>query len=363
MENKMPLQTTTIGAFPKPKYVPVQDWFLAQKSTAEREASPGLLANWQPGEYEAALQAASGRAEELFVRATREVIDDQIGAGIDVPTDGEVRRENYIFYQCRRLAGISFSQVTRKSVRQGSHSADVPTITGPISLTTPRLSEDWRTGQNLTTRPIKITLPGPMTIADSVADAYYHDERKLGADLADALNVEVRALADAGCQYIQVDEPVFARKPEEALAYGFDHLERTFTRVPEHVIRVVHVCCGYPNALDSQHYRKADARCYLQIADAIERSSIDQISIEDAHRHNDLSLLEHFVSTRVVLGVVDVARSRVETVEEIRERLKAALEHIDADRLIAAPDCGLGFLTREMALAKLMALTQAARQV
>jgi 5-methyltetrahydropteroyltriglutamate--homocysteine methyltransferase len=225
------------------------------------------------------------------------------------------------------------------------------------------LAEDWKAAQQFTSNPVKITIPGPLTISDSIANDYYDDPNVMGADMADALNAEIKALAEAGCKYIQVDEPVFARKPKEALDYGFENLERTFHGLPGDVKRVVHMCCGYPNALDSKEYMKADAHAYFDIANAIDESSIDQVSIEDAHRHNDLSLLENFKKTTVILGVIAIAKSRIESVDEIRSRLKDALEHIDADRLIAAPDCGLGFMTREMAVLKLSALSEAAGSI
>jgi 5-methyltetrahydropteroyltriglutamate--homocysteine methyltransferase len=359
----MPLKTTTIGAYPKPKNAPVRDWFLAHHSEEERKASPGLLANWRPREYEIALQEVGPDAETLFLNATRDVINDQVDAGIDVPTDGEIRRENYIFYQCRQFEGISFDKVTHKVVRQGAHEADLPTIVGPIRFKKTKLTEDWKAAQQFTSKPVKMTMPGPLTIADSLANEYYSDSKQLGSDLGDALNKEVRALAAAGCRYIQIDEPLFARKSAEAIEYGLDNRERAFYGISDDVVRVVHICCGYPNALDSSGYMKADPDAYFRIADAIERSTIDEISIEDAHRHNDLSLLQHFRTTTIVLGAVDSARSRIETVDEIRERLKAALQYVDIERLVAAPDCGLGFLTREMAIAKMTVLSHAARSI
>lgn len=359
----MPLQTTTIGAYPKPECTPVRDWFLAHLSEDERKASAGLLSNWAPGEYEQALERAGGEGEALFLKATQQIIEDQVNAGVDVPTDGEVRRENYIFYQCRRIDGVSFEEVTHKSVRQGAFEADLPTIVGPVSLRETRLDKDWKAAQQYTSNPVKITIPGPLTISDSIANVHYDGLKSMGADLAEALNTEVRALADAGCKYIQVDEPVFARKPKEALEFGFENLERTFHGVPDDVRRVVHMCCGYPNALDSTEYLKADAQSYFDIAAAIDESTIDEVSIEDAHRHNDLSLLENFEKTSIILGVIAIAKSQIETVDEVRDRLKSALEHIDANRLIAAPDCGLGFLTREMAIAKLAVLSKAAKSL
>ena len=359
----MALKTTTIGSYPKPACTPVRDWFLADKDEQERKSSAGLLSNWTPGEYESALQKAGERAEELFLEATKEVIMDQVSAGIDVPTDGEVRRESYIFYQCRRLDGISFEDLTHKSVRDGAFEADLPTIVGPISLREPRLFEDWKLAQQFTLNPVKITLPGPLTIADSIANSYYDDPVKMAADLSVALNKEVLALAEAGCKYIQIDEPVFARKPEEAQTHGFEDLERTLHGVPSSATRVVHMCCGYPSSLDAEGYRKAELDAYFRIADAVDASSIEEVSIEDAHRHNDLSLLEKFSNTKVILGAVDIARSRMESVDEVRDRLTAALEHIDSDRLIAAPDCGLGFFTREMAIEKMKILSEAAHTV
>ncbi len=359
----MPLRTTTIGAYPKPTCTPVGDWFMANKSEEARKASKGLLSNWNPGDYELAISNAGEEAEELFLEATEQIITDQVSSGIDVPTDGEVRRENYIWYQCRYLNGISFDQITHKSVRDGAFEANLPTINGPVSLRETRLEKDWRAAQQFTKNPVKITLPGPLTISDSVANTFYQDQKKLGADLAEALNKEVRALADAGCAYIQVDEPVFARKPVEALEYGFENLERTFHGIPSGVTAVVHMCCGYPNALDSEGYKKADKDVYLQIADTIEDSCINEVSIEDAHRHNDLSLLEKFKTTSVIFGVVKIASSRLETFDEIRDRLTAALEHIDDRRLIAGPDCGLGFFTRELAISKMKVLSEAARSI
>ena len=359
----MPLKTTTIGSYPKPACTPVGDWFIANKSKDERKASKGLLANWSPGEYESAINKTGDKAEAMFLEATKEVINDQVIAGIDVPTDGEVRRESYIFYQCRRLNGVSFEEVTHKSVREGAFEADLPTINGPISLKETRLHEDWKAAQQFTKNPVKVTLPGPLTIADSIANNFYEDPKKLGADLAKALNKEVCALADAGCIYIQVDEPVFDRKPNEALAYGFEDLERTYDGLPSEVTRVVHMCCGYPNSLDSEEYKKADKDSYFQIADAIEDSSVQEVSIEDAHRHNNLSLLEKFSKTKVILGVVDIARSRLESIDEVRDRLSAALEHLDKERLIVAPDCGLGFFNREQAVAKMKVISEAARSL
>ena len=350
----MPLLTTCIGAYPKPHYVQLPDWF--NIPAGPDTADPTKL-------WVKAMEDLGPDAASIIDRGVAEAIADQESAGIDIPTDGEIIRENYIHYHCRHLHGFDFVNLTNKELRNGAYSANLPTINGPVSLKAPFLADEWKAAQRHTTKPLKVTLPGPMTIGDTNVDAFYHDGEKLGRDLATALNQDVLALAAAGCKHIQIDEPLFARKPEAALAYGFDNLERAFQGCPDDVVRTVHMCCGYPDRLDNPDYPKADRNAYLRIADAIEQSSINAVSIEDAHRHNDLSLLEHFTTTSVIFGAVAIAKSHVESVEEIRERLQTALQHIDAERLIAAPDCGLGLLTREQAIAKLTHLAQAAHSL
>ena len=362
MPNRV-LNTTTIGAYPKPAGTPIGDWFPDPRDADAGKKGEGLLKRWQRANYEQGLAQAGEEAEARFVAAIAEAVRDQVEAGVDIPTDGEIRRENYIFYQCRQMNGIDFEQLTRKKARQGSFIADLPTITGPVSARERVLARDWRIAQANTDRPVKITLPGPMTITDSIANSYYADAKTQGVALAEALNAEVRELAAAGCRHIQVDEPVFARKPGAALEYGIELLERVFQGVPAGVQRIVHMCCGYPSALDLADYPKADPSAYFQIADAMDDASIDAVSIEHAHRPNDLALLERYAKTTVLLGVVDVARSRLEEVDEVRASLEQALDHIDAERLVAAPDCGLGLLGRDLARKKLAQLCAGAARV
>ena len=349
----MALLTTTIGSYPKPEYVPVPDWF-QEESTVIKDPTEA---------YEDYLRSGQEEMEELLVRATREVVEDQVQAGIDIPTDGEIRRENYIHYHCRHLKGIDFAGLTRKVMRSGAWEVSVPTIVSPIQAKDHFLPRDWQIAQTFTHRPIKITVPGPLTITDSLADAYYGDERKLGQDLAEALNAEIRVLAEKGCRWIQVDEPLFAREPEKALSFGVENLERCFHGVPKEVKRGMHMCCGYPDVVDNENFHKAAPEEYFRLATPLDDIEIDTVSIEDAHRHNDLSLLEQFKKTTVILGVIAIARSRVEPAEEIALRLREALDHIDAQRLMVAPDCGLGMLNRKTVLEKLKNMVQAAREV
>jgi len=348
------MKTTCIGAYPKPDYVKLPDWF--NHADGPDNANPTAL-------WEKAMADLGPDAETIITRGVAEAVADQIACGIDIPTDGEIPRENYIHYHCRHLLGFDFTHLTAKAVRGGTYQAKLPTIVGPVSVRDQFLVADWQRAQEGSDRPVKITMPGPMTISDTNSDAFYHNPAKLGRDIAEALNVEVLALAEAGCQHIQIDEPLFARKPEAALEFGFDNLERAFHGCPDQVQRTVHMCCGYPDKLDREDYPKADPDSYIQIADAIEQSSIDAVSFEDAHRPNDLSLLEKLSTTKVIFGVIAIARSQVETVDEIRERLSLALNHIDADRLIAAPDCGLGLLGRDLSMAKLQNLSAAAKSI
>jgi 5-methyltetrahydropteroyltriglutamate--homocysteine methyltransferase len=274
-----------------------------------------------------------------------------------------VGRENYIHYHCRHLDQIDFENLTEQPVRSGNYTARLPTVRGPVRVAQKFLVRDWRRAQQHTDRPVKITMPGPLTVADTLADTFYQDPAALGKDIAIALNCEVHDLARAGCRHIQIDEPLFARYPGRALDYGIENLERAFHDCPAEVTRTVHICCGYPDKIDREDYPKAPRDSYAQLADTIDESSVMAVSLEDAHRHNDLKLLEKFSRTTVLLGVVAIASSRIETVEEIRERLRLALNHIEPNRLVAAPDCGLGILGRQRALAKLRNLSLAAHSL
>ena len=347
--------TTCIGAYPKPSFLDLPDWF----NLPDGPDSADPTKSW-----EAALAAMGDSAEETIAAACKEVIQDQLNAGIDIVTDGEVKRENYIHYHCRHLEGIDFARLTMRELRSGAYSAELPTISGRVGARdTGFLVNDWKLAQSFTDRPVKITMPGPMTVTDSNANEYYASEKELGADIANALNKEVLALVEAGCLQIQVDEPVFARKPDIALDYGVENLERVFHGVPNHVSKIMHMCCGYPDRLDRLDYPKADRSAYFQIIGAVDDSCVDVVSIEDAHRNNDLTLLDQVANTKVILGVVAIALSRIETVDEISARLEQALDYIDGDRLIAAPDCGLGLLGRDLARSKLQNMCQAAHSI
>ncbi len=262
--------TTCIGAYPKPDHVPVRDWFqgngaMTSEGGAATRAASRVIAE------------DNEETERLYVRATGEAVTDQASCGIDIPTDGEQRRENYIHYHCRHLNGFDFANLTRRSLRDGAYTAELPTIRARISPNGDHfLPHDYQVAQAFTDRPVKITVPGPMTIMDTCANAFYDDERRLAFDLADALNHEIRAMADAGCRFIQVDEPLFARNVKRALEYGVECLDRCFDGVPDDVTRVMHMCCGYPDHLDDTEYPKADPACYPELAAAVDGSTVNQ---------------------------------------------------------------------------------------
>jgi 5-methyltetrahydropteroyltriglutamate--homocysteine methyltransferase len=336
-EATMTIATTTMGTYPKPDYVPTPAQFKTR----------GLSQSRATAAYNKYLQTHSEEVQTIYDRASRAVIREQVMLGIDVPADGEIRRENPVDYICRRLVGVDWT-------------ANGPTVTGPIGPTAHFLPRDWRIAQEAAMgQPVKISVPGPLTIAGAVADFFYGDEKSLSAALSEALNTEIRALTNAGCVHIQIDEPGFIHQPEKALNFGFENLERCFHAVPKEVIRTVNLCGSLPGAADDEAGQPVNPTVYFDMVDAVEYASIQAVAIAD----NSLPLLEKFAKTTVIWGVVDAARTRIEPVDEIAVRLQTALEHIDAPRLMAAPNGGLHLLDYRVATAKLKNMVTAARKV
>ncbi len=345
--------TTVIGAFPKPEYLKITDWFNAQGGTDT--ANPTKYYNQE-------VHQMGDKAEKLFVQAAGEVIKDQIDCGIDIVTDGEVRRENYIHYHCRHIAGVDFDTLTEKIARTGNYKCWLPTIVSKVEAQDSFLVHDWEVAQKFSSKPVKITIPGPMTIADTIANTYYTSQDKMGFDIAEVINVEIKRLQKAGCKYIQVDEPLFARKPQQAIDFGIDNLAKCFDGLDNTIIeKITHICCGYPDKLDAVNYPKAPLDSYHKIATLLDKSIIDTVSLEDAHRYNDLLLLESFSKTKIIFGLIKIASSEKETVQKIQSRVEEALKHISKEKLIAAPDCGLGHLPRDIAKYKLSTMVEAVK--
>ena len=300
--------------------------------------------------------------EKLFCQAAKEVINDQIKCGIDIVTDGEVRRENYIHYHCRHIAGVDFDTLTEKTARTGNYKCWLPTIVSKVEAKDSFLVHDWEVAQRVSSKHVKITIPGPMTIADTIANTHYKSDDKMGFDLAEVINVEIKRLQKAGCKYIQVDEPLFARKPQQAIDFGINNLAKCFDGLGNSKIeKITHICCGYPDKLDAVDYPKAPLDSYHKIASLLDQSIINTVSLEDAHRYNDLSLLESFSKTKIIFGLIKIASSEKETVQEIQARVEEALKHISKGKLIAAPDCGLGHLPKDIAKYKLSTMVKAVK--
>ena len=347
--------TTVIGAYPKPEYLKITDWFNAQGGTDTENPTKYYIQE---------VNQMGDKVEDLFVKAAEEVIEDQIDCGIDIVTDGEVRRENYIHYHCRHIEGVDFNTLTEKIARTGNYKCWLPTIVSKVRAQDSFLVHDWEVSQKLSSKDVKITLPGPMTIADTIANTHYTSQEKMGFDLAEVINVEIKRLHKAGCKYIQVDEPLFARKPQDAIDFGIDALSQCFEGLKDKKVeKITHICCGYPDKIDAVDYPKAPLNSYLKISSLLNDSLIDTVSLEDSHRYNDLSLLDKFTQSKIIFGFIKIASSEEETISEIQKRVKDVLEHIDRERLIAAPDCGLGYLPRELAMKKLKTMVEAVKDI
>ena len=356
--NKSSLITTVVGSFPKPNYLPIEDWFDAARN------KQGMNTSKITRLYTDYNKNKNPNDENLFVKAAKDIINLQISSGIMIPTDGEVRRENYIHYHCRYLEGFDFDNLEFHVWRDGAYKSHLPAIRNKVLHRRNSYSvHDFNASQNVSPVPLKFTLPGPLTIMDTAVDCCYFNRPKLNYDLADTVNKEILALVDAGCTFIQVDEPLFARQVDDALSFGMEGIDRCFHKVPKNVTKILHMCCGYPDYLDDMHYKKADPESYFTLAKHIDVISVDQISIEDAHCCNDLSLLECFKNATVILGSIAIAKSQIETVEDVESRIRKALEHIDKNRLVIAPDCGLGLLSSNLAEAKLKVMCEAASRV
>ncbi len=335
-----PLTTTVIGSWPKPSWL----------SSRAHDVS-----GWaEDREWRFRGEELRRKQDEATVWALRE----QEETGVDIVSDGEIRRDNYVYYYCRHLDGFDFEHRPQITGRSGAWNWAAPMITGPIATRQPFLAADYQFIRDRTERLVKMTIPGPMTIIDSVKDEHYGDDVALAMDLAATVRMEVEALAAAGCNVVQFDEPVFARFPKKVCDYGLRALEACFEGIAG-ITTVVHICCGYP----IEGYDKANADSYTQLAPMLANSKIDQISIEGAHGPLDPSVLQSFGDKVVTLGVVDAGDSRIETVEEIETRVKQVLGYVDPDRLSVGPDCGMVFLDPKVAKAKLMNLVEGARRV
>jgi len=346
------MKTTVIGSYPKPGYVKIPDWF--RTGMHYTNIITEFIEN-----------ADQNKLEGNFSEAIEEVIKEQVDLKIDIITDGEIRRENYIYSFCRSIKNIDFNMLIERKLRNDAYKTKCPTIVNKLEIKDKNkyFSHEWYKSNQIAKKynaTLKFTLPGPMTICETLSNIYYKDDKEICNDLVPLLRREILYLKSIGCKEIQIDEPLFARQPEKALTWGIDLLDCIIKDISD-IFFTVHICCGYPSYLDQVNYKKADNNSYDIIAKSLDNSYIDAISIEDAHCHQDLSFIKKIKKKTIVFGVIAIAKSKVESVTEITERINEILKFINKDRLIIAPDCGLGFLPKSILYNKLKNMVEAVK--
>ena len=333
------LPTTLVGSYPQPGWL------------VDKEV---LLSNAPPRVRMAQVWRVPGPLlEEAQDDATRLVIRDLERAGVDILTDGEVRRESYFN---RFATGIEGIDLDRPGVVRNRRGLDVhvPRVVGPIRRSRGVQVRDVEFLRANTDRPIKITIPGPFTLTQLAQDDYYHDLRALALAYADVVNEELRELKAAGADVVQLDEPYLQAQPERARELGVEAIDRALEGVPG--ATAVHLCFGYAYVVKE----KPAGYSYLhELADC----KAEQISIEAAQPALDLSILEKLPGKTIILGVLNLGTETIETPDAVAARIREALERVPPERLVIAPDCGMKYLPRRVAFAKLQSMVAGARAV
>jgi len=327
----MQLQTTIAGSLPKPAWL----------------APPNQL--WAPWLLEGE-RLAEGKRD-----AVRLAVLDQEQAGVDIVTDGEQTRRHFVTTFIENLDGVDFEQ--KKTVRiRNRYDADVPMVVGAVARRHPVYVEDAKFLRRLTRRKVKYTLPGPMTMVDTLYDAHYKSREKLAWAFAEILNEEARAIEATGVDVIQFDEPAFNVYFDEVRDWGLATLERAAQGL--NCTTAVHICYGYgiKANIDWKKTLGSEWRQYEQTFPLLARSKIAQISLECANSHVPLELIGLLEGKDVLVGAIDVATDRVETPEDVAATIRAALKYVSADRLYPCTNCGMVPLSRAVARAKLNAL-------
>ena len=332
------LPTTVVGSYPQPRWL-IDRAKLGGKVPRVRE--PDL---WRiPEPY---LEEAQDDATVLAIR-------DMERAGIDIITDGEMRRESYSNRFATALEGIDIER-PGSTINRSGVAIPVPRVAAPIRRRGAVEVRDVEFLRKHTSRKIKITLPGPFTMAQQAQDDYYKDEEALALAFAAAVNEELRDLKRAGADVLQLDEPWLQARPERAVRYGVKAINRALEGIAGTTI--VHLCFGYAAAVAS----KPSGYSFLpQLAG----SSASQISIEAAQPKLDLGVLKDLAPKDILLGVIDLGTPAVESAEEVSSRIRNGLRHVPAERLVLAPDCGMKYLPRAAAFGKLCALAAGAARV
>jgi 5-methyltetrahydropteroyltriglutamate--homocysteine methyltransferase len=330
---------TLVGSWPQP------DWLIdRQKLKGRFPPRVRALELWRiPAPY---LTEAQDDATQLAIL-------DQERAGLDVLTDGEIRRESYSNHFATALQGVVIDPPGTALDRSGEP-VPVPRVTGPIRRLRPICVDDLRFLKAHTDRAVKITVPGPFTMAQQAQNEHYATERDCALAYADALNEEIRDLFAAGADVVQIDEPYMQARPEKARQYGLESLNRALHGVAGKTC--VHICFGYAALI---HQRPPGYSFLPELADA----DCTQISIETAQSNLDCSVLESLPGKEILLGVLDLSTEEVESVETVRARTLRALSYCDPERILLAPDCGMKYLPRAASLGKLDAMCRAAAEL
>ena len=335
-------KTTVVGSMPKP------DWLMEQLPlNQEGKQVHGKGADWN---YEGDLLKSAQDD------ATRLTLHDQVHAGIDIVSDGEQRRTSYLTYVTMRLQGFDYETLTKKWTRNNRRLAEVGRCIGPISRIGSILGEDSEFMLSESDRPVKMTLPGPMTVVDSTADEHYGDEETMAMEVAAALNEEAKELDALGVDVIQFDEPVFSRYPDKVKDWGVKALDRCVEGIKSSKT-AAHICYSYP----MPGVPRPIVDSYPVILEVLEDSKIDQLSLEFEVAKLDPELLRLCPSKTVMFGCIDNGSSEVETPKHVADKLLAAAKHLPADQLQAAPDCGLVPLSLDVARRKLKAMVDGAK--
>jgi 5-methyltetrahydropteroyltriglutamate--homocysteine methyltransferase len=330
------LPTTVVGSYPQP------DW-LVDRAMLSKTVPRVRMDIWR---------VAPQWLEQAQDDATLLAIRDMERAGIDIITDGEMRRESYSNRFATALEGIDTARPGQVKARSG-HQTPVPRIVGKIRRKGPVEVRDMEFLRANTDRAAKITLPGPFTMSQQAVNEFYRDEEELVMDYAVAVNAEARDLERAGADIIQLDEPWLRNDPEAAKRVAVKAINRALEGLK--VPTIVHLCFGYA-ALVPGETKPVGYSFLPQLADSVAQ----QISIEAAQPRFDLGVLQDLAPKKVLLGVIDLNDQKAETPHVVADRIRAGLKFIGPDKLIPAPDCGMKYLPRAVAFAKLSALSQGA---
>ena len=336
---EMLLPTSLVGSYPQP------DWLIDRVKLAGR-FPPRVRAKelWR---------VAPEWLDQAMDDATLIAIRDQERAGLDIITDGEMRRESYSNRFATALDGVDLDNPGMALDRSGEPNP-VPRVVGPIVRRHAVETRDVKFLRENTDRQIKITVPGPFTMAQQAQNDFYDDEAEMAHDYAVAVNAEMKDLFAAGADFVQIDEPYMQARPEKARAYGLDALRSALDGVEGRT--ALHICFGYAALI---HERPEGYSFLPELAGC----HVQQISIETAQSNLDCSVLEKLPGKTIILGVLDLSTHEVETPETVAARIRRALPHVPAERLIVAPDCGLKYLPREVAFGKMKAMADGARIV